>query len=102
MKNILAFLIAEVNIKEPYLSSKLGIGYAAVGMGVLPRPKTRSAFGLGELAVLVLCGVDKGNVALVRFRLFVKQVKNSFRAGKSHYNRIELLRKLINGHYKVL
>ena len=102
MKNILALLIGKVNVIKPDLAFKLGIGNAAVGMRVLPRPKTRSAFGLGELAVLVLCGVDKGNVALVRFRLLVKQVKNSFRAGKSHYNRIELLRKLVNGHYKAL
>ena len=100
MKNILALLIAEVNIKEPYLSSKLGIGYAAIGMGMLPRPEAGSLFAFRKISVLVLCGIDKGNISLIRFGYFVKQIKNSFSTGKSHDHGIELLRQLIDRHYE--
>ena len=43
-------------------------------------------------------GIDQVNIAVIRFRLLIHQLKNPLRAGQRHNDGVELLGDLVDGH----
>ena len=73
------------------IARKFGISDGAVRLvRVTPRPFARAFGAFGDIAVLVDMRVDKLNVAVVRFGLFVQKFENTFRACKPHDDRVDL------------
>ena len=66
-----------------------GIGFLVV---MFPRPEPRAFFAFDDIAVFVLRGVDKHDVAVVGFLLFVNHIEHARRARKPHGNHRDLSR----------
>ena len=61
---------------------------------MFPCPHTSSFLALNKIAILIFTDVDKGNISLIYFWLFIHHGKDSLRTCKSHDDRVKLLRYL--------
>ncbi len=82
--------VSKVDLVEFYLAGKSLVRRSSLCLvRMFPRPYSRAAVALDELTVSFF-RIDERDVSLVCLRRFVKQLKYSLSACRSHYNRIEL------------
>ena len=93
----LLLIVAEVDILKDDIALQLGILGLAVSADVLPRPHTGGLVGLGDGVVSGVLRMDKGDITLVDFRLFIQQRKDTCTAGQCHDNRVQLHGDLADG-----
>ena len=90
-------LIAKDNVIKFNTALQFGVGYGAVGlMGMFPCPDASAFLAFGQSTVGILVSIDQGDIAVVYFGRFVNQVKDSFSAGQSIQDAVDLLRNLGN------
>ena len=98
MQDDLARIIAKVYILKDNISLQFTVVCAAIGVHTLPGPQVGALLGFGHRIIRQAFGVDQHDLALVHFRLFVQQVKDTLAAGQSHDDGVELHGDLADGH----
>ena len=98
MQDDLAQIIAKVYILKDNISLQFTVVCAAIGVHTLPGPQVGALLGFGHRIIRQAFGVDQHDLALVHFRLFVQQVKDTLAAGQSHDDGVELHGDLADGH----
>ena len=101
MENGLTWDIGEVDIIKGDLALEPGIGDGTIfGMRMFPSPTAGLFLTFDWVAILIGLSVDQGNVAIVNFAWFVDEVEDTLRTGKSHGNKVNLLRDKANRHHE--
>ena len=98
----LARVVAEIDILKDDVALELGIGGCAVGVLLFPGPGAGGFLGLGQGIVRAELGVDKGDISLVDFGLFVQQGEDTRAASQSHDDRVQLHGDLGDGLVEAL
>ena len=93
--------IAEIHIVHGDVALQLGIGEAAVTVGMLPGPMAGMGVCLGDGAVFCDMGIDQGHIAFVGLRLLIHQLEDPFCACQGHNDGIELHGDLVDGHIEI-
>ena len=96
MEDRLAFLIGKIYLGQPYVAAEGNVGQGTIAVGMLPCPLARVLFGLGDVAVHVDLGIDKGNVALVGLGQGVHQREDTLGTRHCHDDGVDLLGDLID------
>ena len=102
MEDGLVRQIAEIDVGEGDVALQLVVGGSAVVVGVLPRPDTGAFAGLHEGVVLIILGVDKGDIALVGLAGFIHHLEDALCTGQRHDDTVGLHGYLTDGHIEAL
>ena len=94
--------VAEVHVKEADVALQLGVGQGAVVVGVLPGPEAGALVRLDQIVVLVVLGVDQGDVAVVGLAGGVHHGVDALGAGQGHDDAVGLHGHLADGHIEAL
>ena len=97
MKHCFLRHITEVHIKKLNLSFQSLICNRSVSsMGMFPRPEAGPLSALCQSAVLLFFRVYQSHIAVIRFRLLIQKVKDTGSSRKTHNDRVDLLRYLVD------
>ena len=99
MQNRLILNVTEIHIIEINLAFQPTIfNDSVLRMGVLPSPMARIFFRFNGASVPIVFGANQSHITIIRFGLLVRQLEDSFRAGGSHDQHIDLVRNLHDWH----
>ena len=96
MQNLLALLVAEIDIHHAHVAAQFGIGEAAVAVRMPPRPVSGALGALCDRAVRRDVRVDEGDIAVVGLGLFRYEREDTLGAGTGHDDGVYLLGELVD------
>ena len=102
MKHRFSLYITKVHIIHLHITLQGGIGKSAVTVGMLPCPAAGVLIGFRDGAVRGNIGIYQSNIAVVRFRCFIHQGKDTLGTGKTHDDGVNLLGQLVDVAGKLL
>ena len=94
--------IAEVDIRKGDVALQLVVGGGAVVVGMLPGPDAGALLGLHEVVVLVVLGVDEGDIALIGLAGLIHHLEDTLGTGQRHDDAVGLHGHLADGHVEAL
>ena len=101
MQDLLLRNISEVHMIHHESSGQWPVLNTAIRlMRMFPRPLSGPLHGLHDLPVRAFPAANQRYIAIVLLRLFIQKRKDPVRAGQSHYDRVQLLRHLVDRHGK--
>ena len=98
----LARHIAEIDIRKGDVAFQLVVGGGAVVVGMLPGPDAGALVGLHEVVVLVVLGVDEGDIALIGLAGLIHHLEDALCTGQCHDDAVGLHGHLADGHIEAL
>ena len=98
----LARHIAEIDVRKGDVAFQLVVGGGAVVVGVLPGPDAGALVGLHEVVVLVVLGVDEGDIALIGLAGLIHHLEDALCTGQCHDDAVGLHGHLADGHIEAL
>ena len=98
MKHHFPVIIAKIHTVKYHITFQKLIGRRIIGLVImLPCPASGMLIGFFDLSVFHN-RIDKGHIALIQLRFFIKESENPVCAGKCHNHTVELLADLVDRH----
>ena len=94
--------IAEIDVRKGDVAFQLVVGGGAVVVGMLPGPDAGALVGLHEVVVLVVLGVDEGDIALIGLAGLIHHLEDALCTGQCHDDAVGLHGHLADGHIEAL
>ena len=94
--------IAEIDVRKGDVAFQLVVSGGAVVVGVLPGPDAGALVGLHEVVVLVVLGVDEGDIALIGLAGLIHHLEDALCTGQCHDDAVGLHGHLADGHIEAL
>ena len=94
--------IAEIDVRKGDVAFQLVVGGGTVVVGMLPGPDAGALVGLHEVVVLVVLGVDEGDIALIGLAGLIHHLEDALCTGQCHDDAVGLHGHLADGHIEAL